>query len=196
MNDFSTIKIQRRLDCSDIDAAVISGSLVILQVGNEYDSGLPAGVELNVSEFSEDMVSAFKVVNDVYTWQFEALAYVWKVDFDEVGKIFTFSRSYLRDTVSTADETELSNGQPLVVWFEFPGFIENEVVQVEYLYNDFFSSEDVDLLADHGVVVSSVPKGFSFTNTRMCKVSFYKPDAVEGVYVIQYPALETVITSS
>ncbi len=196
MNENQTITLQKRLDRTEIEAAALAATPLIIFVANEYNNDLPEGSELDASLFDSDTLEAFMVMTDMYTWQFEALCPVWKVDYDAGANTFSFARSYQRNEISTADKLPLENGTPLLARFEFPGFTINEVVEVTVLFNQDFSVEDKATLLAAGVDVTVDGAAFSFTTIRECKVYFFKPEDTEGLYVVYYPAVGTVIPAT
>lgn len=193
MSDITTITLQQRLDRSEIGAALVAGTDLEIRLKNEYAGDLAGDAMLKLSDLDTPGLNAFGTLWDIYSWKFEAMCPVWKVDFDAETKTFDFGRSYLRDAVSTATETALADGAPLRVRFEFAGFLVNEFAEATVLYNEDFSTEDKEALAEFGIDVTAAGTGFSFVNDRPCKVYFFRPDEAEGQYVVQYPSIETII---
>lgn len=193
MSNTATITLHKRPDRADTDANLAADVLMVLQVVNEYSGVLEAQVPLDVNDMDTDVQAAYKTLTDYLTWPLEAAAVIVKADYDAGAKAFDFSRSYVRAAQSTLSPASLADNTPIMVRFEFAGFAVNEAVDVTWPYGGDFSSGDKELLGNAGVVTTAAAAGFSFTNTRACKVGFYKPDAEPDAYVVVYPAAGTVI---
>jgi len=194
MSNFFNIDLFRRLDQADIDASIAGGELVEFQDNDKYTDMAGRGQSLSVNDMDAATLNAFKVFTDLVTYPFEAGALILKVDY--ANKLFTFSRSYIRDKVSTTGVTAVPDGTLITVRFEFPGFITNSFIEVVFTYGTGFSADALAALVAAGINIKMGVDnhGFSFSNSRECKVSIYKPGSVSQNYVILYAALGTVIT--
>lgn len=182
-----------RLDRDNIDTYIAATTPMQINTKNLYSPDLPVDGIQFVGDMDTDTLEAFKVYMDFVSYQYEATFPIVKVAFDAGTKTFDLSGSYLRDKVETQAVTALTDNMPITVRFEFPGFESNKVVEITYPYNGEISVADKDLLAESGVVVTMDGVGFNVTNSIDCKVYFAKPESEAGTYVIDYPAVNTIL---
>lgn len=186
----------RRPDRDNIDAALAEPVELLVNTKNGYSGAIPAVGSLVVNDMDVDTLEAFKVFCDAMTYEWEAGLPIVKVGYNAGTKTFDFSGSYLRDKVETQDVTALATNFPVKVIFELPGFEVNPTVEITYPYNGIISTEDKELAEVKGIVITMSGIGFNINNETDVKVSFGKPDAEPGVYVIDYPAANTIIPAT
>jgi hypothetical protein len=196
MSNFFNIDLTRRLDQADIDASIAGGELVEFQDNDKYTDMAGRGQSLSVNDMSAGVLAAFKTFIDHVTYPFEAGALILKVDY--ANRAVDFSRSYVRDKVSTTGVTVIPNGTLINVRFEFAGFTQNPFIDAVFTYGTGFSTEDNAALLAAGISIKPAVgnKGFGFTNARECKVLVTRPGSVSQNYVIVYPASGTIIPKS
>ena len=184
MSDVLNITMLKRLDQDNIDNALAVPETLTILLANGYASGIPEADYADVNNMDHDTLAAFKKVMDFLSNRFEAACPIWKIGFESGSKTFDFSNSYMRDTVATTGVTAMPAAQPLTVRFEFASFTIPQYVDITYTYNESISGTDKNALAAYGISVTMDGVGFNVSNERECKISFYKPDAQEGNYVI------------
>lgn len=196
MSNFFNIDLTRRLDQSDINASIAGGELVEFQDNDKYTDMAGRGQSLSVNDMDAGTLAALKSVIDYITYPFEAGALILKVDY--ANRAVDFSRSYVRDKVSTTGVTVIPNGTLINVRFEFAGFTVNPVIEAVFVYGQGFSTEDNAALLVSGISIKPAVgnKGFGFTNTRECRLSVFRPGSVSQSYVIVYPGSDAIIPKS
>ena len=193
MSDIQSVTLLQRMDRAEINLAIAAETAIAVKVYNQYTTDVDEQVTVSVNDMDTDTLEAFKVMTDAVSYALEANSAIVKVGYNTETKVFAFGRSYLRDKVETDDVTSLADGFEIAMRVEFAGFEVNEVVNVAYQYNVGFSGPDKTVLADAGVVVTTVGTGFSLTNTRECKVYFGTPEGGATNCVIVYPEFGSVI---
>jgi len=165
-----------------IDRVSISNATTIDFV-NEYAAEPDALTTTTYGDLSVDEKAALLLVLDHLTNEIEAGAKVWNVA--RTGKTFDLSGSYIRDDESTEPLlTVMPTGESLLVRFEIPGFLTNQVETVSLWYNQVFDSGDVTALAALGIELTGDGKVFEIVNDTEVKVSFLKPELVTDLYII------------
>lgn len=171
-----------------ITALTIDSSYLIDVVAPD---GSVSSIELN--DLDSTNKEAFYKTLDNATYLFEADAFVWKIK--TVDKTFNLDNSFVRDAVSTGPTlTSLTDGTPLKVTFETPGFLTNTAVEIDLWYNQDFNPTDIAALAAIGIDLSGNGLEFSIDNTIECKISFRKPVSASEIYVIDYDFEGQIIT--
>lgn len=180
MANYFNIDLTSRLDQDDIASAQV----IDFVVSDKYTDKAGRVVSMPVSGMDATTCNALKKVIDYATYNFEADALVLKIDY-EAG-VFDFSRSYLRDKISTVNATALPDGARITVRFEFAGFAVNPVEEAVFVVGSGFNADAVAVLLDAGIDIKPVEgwRGFGFTNTRECIVSFCRPADVVQQYIV------------
>lgn len=140
------------------------------------------------ADMTTDQKTALALVNDMFTYLFEAGAFVWKCAFDGVNEI-DFTSSYMRDDEDTTLCSAFAGGEGLTAVFEVPGFAGNTIVEISLWYGDAFLPADLTALAGIGVTLTGDGDVFTVANTKPTKISFRRPDLIADQYIIVQPEI-------
>lgn len=185
--------LTKRIDSIAINEAVSLSTPLIVSVKNDYSDAVDGSATIDISAVDSSTVDAFKLVVDAFTWPIEENALVWKIKY--AAKTFDLSQSYVRDQESTDGSlTAIADGTPIKLRFEVATFSGVDFVEIDLWFNQSFAPSDVTALERIGVFLSGNGIEFSFTNTKDLKVYFTKPTSATDIYVIDYPALNEVIS--
>ena len=186
------IILNGHVDRDAITSALIADSSYIVEVVNNYSADGSENYNLDLNDLNSVNKEAFLKTLDNATYLIEQDAFVWVIA--KSDKTFNVEASYVRNAVSTSRVlTALSDGTPLKLVFETPGFETNTLIEIDLWYNDDFNPVDVESLASVGIVLTGNGAEFSFTNTVPCKLYFKKPVAATEVYIIDYDLSNEVI---
>jgi len=185
------IILNGHVDRDTIQAALTDYGSYIVDVVDNYSTESVTTYPLEINDLDGANKEAFYKTLDNATYLVEKDAFVWVIA--KSAKNFNLKASYVRDVFSTMALTPLTDGAPLKLVFETPGFESNTATEIDLWYNQDFNPADLAALADVGIVLSGDGAGFSFTNTIPCKLYFIKPSGATEIYIIDYDLSNEVI---
>lgn len=185
------IILNGHVDRDSITAAITDFGSYVLEVVDNYSDNATT-YNLDIKDLNGTNKEAFYKTLDNATYLVEQDAFVWKIV--KSSKTFNLEQSYVRDVVSTSRVlTALTDGVPLKLVFETPGFESNTSTEIDLWYNQVFNPVDIAALAAVGIVLSGDGAEFSFTNTVPCKLYFKKSTGASEIYIIDYDLSNEVI---
>ena len=192
MNNIQII-INGQSDRKIIEAAATASLPYFIDIINNILPDAPATSTLDILTMDSSYVEAFKKVIDTATFEVEAGVLVWNIYND--GRDFSLTDSYVRNSKDTSGTlTAISDGQPIKMRIEIPGFSSSNFREIDLWYNQDFNPTDLDLMLEIGVTITGNGANFNIANTIDCKMSFSKPTAITDTYFVNFPTINDIIT--
>jgi hypothetical protein len=155
-----------------------------LVFAQSYASNLPVENVIKISDLNAAEKTALDTLMENLNFRNEESFFIWEIAYDD--KAFDLSKSIIRDDVDLSLCSEMPISKPLIMIFEVPGFVENEIIKITLFYDDDFLTTDLTALEAIGVEIIGNGKSFSVVNTREIKISFEKPELITDDYLIDF----------
>lgn len=192
MSNKIKIVISGHADGNLIDAAVIDPGYFLIEVENKFLDNSQGKSDINLATVNKRYSDAFKDVIDFAAYIFEENAFVWKISLS--NNILKLENSFIRDKMDTNGIlTNMPDGKPLKMKFEVPGFSSSNYREIDLWYNQDFSPADLSILEEIGITLTGNGREIHIVNAIECKISFSKPPAIAGSYIIDFDGIGLIV---